>query len=81
MTNVSILIRVDFSCVENRGVQRITFNNQIRYWVQPIPTVVSITEFGPLHIYDTPSCTLENGIFVADVSLYPRETRYVYPTQ
>lgn len=68
MTNVSILIRVDFSCVENRGVQ-------------PIPTVVSITEFGPLHIYDTPSYTLENGIFVANVSLYPRETRYVYPTQ
>lgn len=81
MTNVSILIRVDFSCVENRGVQRITFNNQIRYWVQPIPTVVSITEFGPRHIYDTPSYTLENGIFVANVSLYPRETRYVYPTQ
>lgn len=81
MITVRMLIRVDFSCIENRGVQKITFDKQSRYWVQPTPTVVSITEFGPRNIYDTPSYTLENGTLVVDVSLYPRSTRFIYPTE
>ena len=80
MIAVHVLIRVDFSCVENRGVQKITFDKQSRYWVQPTPTVVSITEFGPLHISDAPSYTLEGGTLVVNVNFYPRSTRYIYST-
>ena len=81
MIIVRKLIRIDFSCAENREVQRITFGNQSRFWVQPSPTVVSITEFGPRHISDVPLYTLENGTLTVNFSFYPLSTRYIYPAQ
>lgn len=81
MITVRMLVRVDFSCVENIEIQEIIFENQSRYWVQPKPTVVSITRFGPLHISDVASCALENGILTANFSFYPLSTQFIYPTQ